>query len=240
MSKLLTYIFSALFVLLCHTNSQAQQEYTICTTLSPPLSTKDHSGMLDEILIEAFRRTDSIINLVITPSERGLLNANSGIADGESNRIEGLSKNYTNLIQVPESNMTYEFMAFSKNKEIQINGWESINNLTVGFITGWKILEENVKSKQIIKADTADQLISLLENDRVDIILLDRYGGNYLLNKFGLKNIYAIEPPLAERKMFLYLNKHHSDLAHRIAATLRIMKEDGTFKKILDKHAKQH
>jgi len=226
-------IFSLFFIALSLSKLHAGEIYTICTTLSPPLSTEKHDGILDKILIEAFSRSQATINLVITPSERGLINANNGTADGDANRISGLQSTYNNLIQVQESNMTYEFVAFTKNKDIVIKNWSDLKGHTVGYITGWKIFDEKVTSENIVKVDDADQLFALLHKDAVDIILYYRIGGDYYLKTHKVKNIFAIEPPLETKDMFLYLNKQHQKISKKLEYALIEMKQDGTINRII-------
>lgn len=217
-----------LLLLLLPAPLAAQQPLVICTTLAPPLSTPEQTGMLDAIVLEAFRRAGSAATLAVTPSERGLLNANSGAADGDINRIAGLSKSYPNLVQVPESNMRYEFMAFTKRPDLRIRGWESLKPLRVGYIIGWKIFEEHVQASSVTRVATAEQLFSLLASGRVDVALCDRWGGAHSLRAFKVAGAAAQEPPLATRDMHLYLNVRHAELAPRLAAALRAMKADGS------------
>lgn len=204
----------------------------LCTTNAPPLSTPERTGMLDRILLEAFRRVGQPVRFSTTPSERGLINANSGLADGDANRIAGLSKAYPNLVQVPEPNLSYEFTAFA-NKPLPLKGWESLRGLRVGYLTGWKIFEENVQEANVTKVDTPQQLFTLLAMDRVDVALFDRLGGLHYLRELKLPEVKALEPPLARRDMYLYLNAAHAVLAPRLAAALKSMKADGSYAAIM-------
>lgn len=204
----------------------------IGTTVAPPLSVPDGSGKLDILIREAFARIDTPVVLVTLPSERGLISAASGDTDGDINRVAGLSAKYPELVQVEESNMVYEFMAFSRRKGLSIRSWEDLRGLDVAFITGWKILEDNVTAGTITKVDNAEQLFSLLRFDRVDAVLFDRWGGSHYLATMNLDDAVAQEPPLATREMFLYLNRRHGALAPRLAKALRSMKADGTHSRI--------
>jgi len=111
----------------------------------PPYSTPGGEGVADLIVREAFRRAGVPVRVLYAPSERSLTNANEGIVDGEYLRISGLVSKYPNLVMVPEPICEYEFTAFTKKRGIRVAGWESLRPYNVGFITGWKILEENVR-----------------------------------------------------------------------------------------------
>lgn len=208
------------------------QTVVLCTIDAPPVTTIAHDGVLDNILREAFRRTGCKLRLLIAPSERGLVNANSGTVDGVTNRIAGLEKNYPNLVRVPEPNMTYDFTAFAR-RPLALKGWDDLRPLRVGLITGWKILEENTRAADVIKADGPRQLFELLAADRVDVVLYERMLGQHEIAALGLSGVRALEPPLARRDMHVYLNVRHAGLVPRLAAALRAMKADGTHAAIL-------
>jgi len=200
-----------------------------------PYSTPDGEGVADRIVREAFRRAGVKVRILFaTPSERALVNANQGIVDGEYLRISGLEKKYPNLRKVPESICDYEFTAFSKNSGISTRGWKSLGPYNVGFITGWKILEENVRGvKSLTTVKNEDALFELLRNDRADLVIFERLSGGAYLKRTGSKNIRPLDPPLARRKMYLYLNREHASFVPKVAKALRQMKEDGTWRRIM-------
>jgi polar amino acid transport system substrate-binding protein len=86
----------------------------ISTSYKSLLSTPDQKGMLDLLVKEAFRRIGLEAEIVFNPTGRSLSDVNEGLADGELDRIEGMEKNFPNLVMVPEPNMVMDFVAFSK------------------------------------------------------------------------------------------------------------------------------
>lgn len=217
---------------------QALGPLVLCTTETPPLSAPGGTGMLDAVVLEALRRAGISANIVEAPGERALINANSGAADGDINRIAGLSGLYPNLVQSPEPNMSYEFVVFAK-KRLALKGWESLKPLRVGYVTGWKILEQNVRAESVIRVDTPAQLFAMLAAGRVDAVLYERWTGEHLLRQLKLPGVAVQEPPLARRDMFLYLNARHAALMPRFAAALRAMKADGTYAAIVARFRRQ-
>lgn len=205
----------------------------MATTASPPLSDAQQAGMLDLIVKEAFTRSGLEVNLVQLPSERGLSMADAGQVDGDVNRIGGLEKAYANLVQVPESNMRYEFMAFTMRKDVEIRNWSDLAEYTVGYVIGWKIYDEHVSSRSVIKVATPDNLFMLLASGRVDVALYYRLGGYYYAGKLGLTGLRALEPPLAQREMYMYVHRNHADIVPLLAGALRSMKGDGTYDAIV-------
>lgn len=206
---------------------------TLATTISPPLSEPGQNGMLDLILKGAFARIGAQVTLQQLPSERGLVMADNGQVDGDGNRISGLQAAYPNLLQVSESNMTYEFTAFALRPDVNVRNWDDLRHYTVAYIIGWKIYDENVHASSTVKVATPENLFALLRAGRVDVVLYYRLGGLYYARKLGLTNLRVLGPPLATREMYMYLNSRHVDLVPRLADALRDMKKDGSYERIV-------
>jgi len=209
------------------------------TTGQPPLNTAENNGFMDEVTREALKRIGYKLVINRLPAERGLRNSNSGEIDGEMSRIKGIDKTYKNLVMVPEKIMDWEFMAFSKNKSTLTNGWQSLDKKEVAFITGWKILENNVpKTSHITKTRDAEQLFRLLKKDRSEYILYERWAGNLEISKSSINNAMPLTPPLATKEMFIYLHKKHLSLIPVLSQALVDMKKDGTYQALVNKHLK--
>lgn len=214
----------------------SQDAVTISTSYNNLLSNRSQTGMLDRIMIEAFRRLDIEARLVFTPTEKSLVDVDAGILDAELNRIEGMEQAYPNLIRVPEPNMTMHFVAFSR-RNIEIDGWESIRDLNIGIVKGWKILENNTRDfPSVVLVPTEKELFNMLRKDRLDVALYSKLTGYAVLRDLGYDNegIRHLEPPLASRDMFLYIHKDHAGLTDDIAAAIRSLKDDGTYERIVE------
>ena len=148
-----------------------------------PLNTSQLTGFIDLIAKEALSRIGITLKTVHLPAERGLMDSNAGIEDGELVRIKGLDKTYTNLLRVPEKIMDWEFVAFSKTVDNTNHGWQGIKLNSVAIVKGWKILERSVPPEsELIKAKTIQQMFSLLRKNRVDIVIYEKWGGLLQLN----------------------------------------------------------
>ncbi|GMQ89555.1 MAG: transporter substrate-binding domain-containing protein [Gammaproteobacteria bacterium] len=199
-----------------------------------PFVRADGNGFYNLLVKELFRRMDMEAEVIALPSERALLNANAGIEDGNIARTRGIEKKYTNLVRVPGKVVDFEFMVFTEKADFPVTGWDSLKPYDVGFITGWKILEKNVTgTRSTTRVRSRKQLFALLDNRRVDIVLHDRWGGLWWLQQHP-GNIHYLEPPVATRELFLYLNKKHENLVPLAASTLAAMKQDGEYQRIFD------
>ncbi len=207
----------------------AGQVFTVSTSYKSLLSNEDGTGMLDRIVVEAFRRIGIEAEIVFNPTGRSLEDVNEGFADAELNRIEGMEKNYPNLVRVPEPNMVMDFVAFSKEKR-EIKDWDSIRTLSIGIVKGWKILENNTKGfPEVTLVPSETELFNMLDLGRIDVALYDRLTGYEQIHLRGFKGIFHLDPPLASREMFLYLNREHEALLEPLAEALREMKKDGAY-----------
>lgn len=145
-----------------------------------------------------------------------------------------MSEKYPGLVQVPEKLVDFEFVAFSKKVDVEMKAWESLHPYDVAIIIGWKILEENIRNTvSLQKVRDVNTLFSLLASDRVEMVVYSRLGGEATIRELGLKGIKTLEPPLASREMFLYLNRKHAGLVAPVSESLRKMKEDGVYQRIM-------
>jgi polar amino acid transport system substrate-binding protein len=217
-----------------------QKTLVLNTTGLPPLNTRDQRGFLDRVTAEAFSRLGIRLKTVRLPAERGLMNSNAGIEDGEMSRIAGLDKIYPNLVRVPEKIMDWVFVGFSR-KPIRIDkGWSSLSPYSVAIIRGWKIYEKHVPAASgLTKVKTPQQLFVLLVRGRVDIILYERWNGMHMVRR-DYPGLRMLRPEFARREMFIYLHKKHRALVPRLTAVLRAMKRDGTYQRIYRQILIQH
>lgn len=236
-AKFIFLVFSFFFAI----PTQAEQTLVINTSYSAPLTSPDHSGVLDLFYQELGKRLGTKIEIQSLPAERCLVNADSGIDDGDVARINGLDQKYTNLRRVPESVMQFEMGVFSRKQNFTVNGAESLKPYSVGIITGWKILEKNiVDSKSLEKVENAEQLFTLLDKNRIDVAVLEKMQGTMTIQQMKLNNIKLLQPNFLEGTWYLYLNKKHEAQIPEIAKAIKAMKDDGTHKRIFDSVLKRY
>jgi polar amino acid transport system substrate-binding protein len=197
-----------------------------------PYTTPAGDGFLDVVAGEAFRRAGVELRLVRLPAERGLLNADAGIEDGDMVRIAGLDRQYPNLVRVPEKLIDWEFTAFSRDATLPAS-WPAIRQRRVGHIKGWKIYERAMAGADYVTTtDDPEQLFRLLDLGRIDVALYERWLGAALAKRTNLKGVVPLAPPLATREMFIYLHKRHAALVPKIAAALRALKREGFYQRV--------
>jgi len=228
-------VFRFIIIAIIVTGSITSEASTLIFTTphDEPISTGNADGFVDRIVGEAISRTGNQLIIVHLPAERALINANRGIDDGALHRVAGLSEKYPNLIQAKESTSVMEFVAFTNLPGIHIRNWESLKKYTVAIITGWKILEEHIpRETELTKVKNPQQLFSLLQNHRIEVILYGKWQGLVYLKKNNISGVRMLEPALATQKMYVYFNKKYKNLVPSFDSALRAMKKDGSWNKI--------
>jgi len=233
---LLTIFILGVFSLSPVTPASAGEKLVINSGNANPYITPEGGGFYAEIAAEAFRRIDIEVEVIPVVAARALINANRGIEDGIIARIAGLEKEYPNLIRVPEKIVDFGFTAFTRDLKFKVNGWDSLKPYEIGFVSGWQIFEKNItEAKLITKVKTADHLFQMLDKDRIEVGLYERWGGAWWIRELGL-DLQPLEPPVSVMPLFLYLHKQHADLVPRVTQTLRDMKKDGSYQAIYDRN----
>jgi len=194
----------------------ANAALTITSGRGEPFVNAKQTGFYDLIVKNMFQRVGVEVRTVTLPSERSLINANTGVDDGNIARIKGIEKKYKNLLMVPGKIIDFDFVAFTKNRQFEVVGWEGLKPYNVAFINGWKAFEKKVK-----------------HYNRVDIVLYDLWSGVWWTRQHA-DDIHYLQPPIASYELYLYINKKHKKLLSGLSRALRSMKEDGTYQRIYD------
>ncbi len=224
-------LVSALFL---SPSAWSQETFTVSTSYQNLLSNSQGNGILDQLFREVFGRLGIDVDMVFSRTDLSIVDVNAGVLDAEANRIAGLDEQFTNLRRVPEPNMTMEFVAFSR-RPLEIGGWESIRDLDVGIVAGWKILEDHTRDfPYVVTVPTEVQLFEMLSKDRIDVALYAKLTGYAAIHEMGLTGISHLEPPLAVRPMYLYVHESKEELVDDIARAIRMVKADGTYQAIFE------
>ncbi|MDC8759901.1 substrate-binding periplasmic protein [Janthinobacterium fluminis] len=229
--KTLLFLLS---VLLAAAPARSAPPLVLNSAFTAPITAPAGDGLLDLLYAELFRRVGVAVEIQSASAERGLLNANSGIDDGDVSRVFGIEQAYPNLVRVPEPVLYYQMVAFSRKAPFAVAGTASLRPYDVGILTGWKILERTiVGSRSLLKLETGRQLFAMLDLGRIDVAVIEKFEGLHFIKSMDLQGIAMMQPALVEGDWFLYLHKRHAALAPRLAEALRAMKRDGTHGRIV-------
>ncbi len=211
---------------------------TLSTEDEAPDSMPGDRGFCDRVVTLALRRLGIKAKIVRLPSERALRNADDGLEDGTFSRVGGtvITSGYPNLVLVPEPLIRFDFVAFAKDANPKIEGWQSLAPYRVGIVSGWKILEqESTVARAVFTAHEADALLRMLAAGRIDLAIYDRQQGLYLIRALGLTALHPLAPPLMRQDMYLYLHRRYQALVPGLTEALAQMKRDGAYQAIVQK-----
>ena len=133
----------------------------------------------------------------------------------------------SNLLKVPTSFIRGKAVAFSKNKNIIIKGWESLKPYKIAILRGYKGAEKYTRLFNPEIINTAEELFYFLHKGRADIIIYPYYAGIIHLKKLGITDIYPLSPPLDEVPIYHFLHKKHARLVPKVDKIIQqIIRED--------------
>lgn len=185
------------------------------------------------VMTEAYKRIGLTMHLRRLPAERALVTANAGEVDGELIRKDEISRTYPNLIKVPISIMTIDFVVFTRAKRFSVNGWESLIPYRVGYRLGIPLIKNNlVKGTKSEAVTTLDQAFKKLCLGRNDVVVDTRFGGLMKLKQMEMQNIVVLEPPLIASPQFHYLHVQNLRLLEPLTTALQKMEKEGLLQEI--------
>ena len=188
----------------------------------------------EQILKEAYQQLGVDIRVEEYPGERSLVAANTGKTDGELGRIQGMEKEYSNLVMVPVPLFELSVSAFS-NQAISINTVDDLKKYRIGFVGGTKVVEGMTADfPNRLRVGRPDQLFQMLLLGRIDVALDMTEDGLIVLQSDKYKTIKMISPKLVKANIYHYLNKKHADVLPAITKVMQTMLDNGTFKKEQD------
>ncbi|OUR94248.1 hypothetical protein A9Q81_14865 [Gammaproteobacteria bacterium 42_54_T18] len=242
MNPLLTFVSLSFFVIsltLTTFNAQAVEEVTF--SAGAPLD-GFQAQIIIPVLIEAFKRNGVRFKAEHNPSLRSLQKSNSGAVDGELHRIYDFHKvsggKYPNLIRIDSKILSVWLVAYS-TKNITINNWQDLKKYNVVYYLGRKNVEKalgNIMPPSQLKTVNNDlQAFKVLAAKRTDIVISESINGQAIINSSAeFKDIKEIAK-LNEATIYAYIHKKHEKLGIHVAETIKEMKKDRSFYKIVEK-----
>ncbi len=225
--NLIIYFFTFFFVF--NVNSAFAKTYIITHVIK---------GRLDDtalaILEKAYNKIGEDVSFKLLPGERAISDSNDGVTDGEAHRVNNIQKKYPNLLKIPTSYITAENVVFSKSLSIHITGYESLKPYRIGFNIGLKIAEESTKGFPYLNLVTKEeQAFLMLNSNRVDLVIAERFSGLRHLKILGLKEIKILDDPVNKVQLFHYVHKKNRSIVPKLDSAFQTMLKDGTIEKIL-------
>ena len=183
-------------------------------------------------LCAAYQEMGVAIEVQSYPAERAVVVANSGATAGVLTRMEGLEGIYPNLVRVPVPVSYLDTMAFTRDPDLKVSGWESLRPYRIVFMRGNKLAEQKTAGMNVVTVTSPEQGFQMLMADRADVVVESRDVW-FEMRRMHVEGVQMREPPLMTLPTYHYLNKRYDeDRVPRLAAILKRLHDNGTFKRI--------
>lgn len=203
----------------------------------------ENGGIMTEITTEAFKRTGWDYNLKFMNWNRAMGLAGKGKLDGVQGAYynKERDKNFMFTDEIISANIV---IFQKKGAGISYNSLEDLTGYTFGILRGWAYPEDFAKADYLQKEETDTPKTNILKllKGRVDLIVGDKLVTLDVANEHypdRADRIEVLEPPLEEKPLHVIVTEkleNHTEIVNDFNKGLKMLKEDGTFDKILEKH----
>lgn len=189
-----------------------------------------------KVVRKAYENIGVEISILPLPGTRALIVANKGEAvDGELFRISGIEKVHTNLIPIEVALHKSEWMVYTKNKEFQVNGWESLKPYKIGIKRGIKTTQKGTLGMQTVLVNKNEQLFKMLDRERVDVIVISKINGKKYLDKTKYDKIKFLETPVSIIPVYHFLHIKNKHLLPKITKAMKELESKGFIEEMKNK-----
>lgn len=230
-------LFAAIGLLLAFSPAQSQ---TPSAREKPFIIATDIEGFGHRysvrVFTEAFRRLGIPVAIEIYPLARRAALVAEGYIDGEASRVYAYADSHPELVRVDESIIDFSFSVFTANPTLRAKRVEDLPAAAmIEYRRGIMMCESAFKDiaprERLSTVVTIDQGIRKLLAGRTDAYCdIDTFF-NEALRSSEIQDASKVRKlfQIASLPTYPYLYKKHSDLAPRLAATMKKMKEEGLF-----------
>jgi len=187
----------------------------------------------ENIVREAYSRLGISIEVRRFQSAKALLASSTGEVDGELVRLNLIGDQYPNLIQIPVALASIDSVAFTKEWEFDIEGWESLEGYHVGIMRGAVYAELGTRGIKRTIYEASEQGFIDLTAGRIDLFITTRVNGMNIIKKKGYQDLKVLEPPLISMPVYHYLHVKNQHLVPDLTEMLFNMENEGAIKKII-------
>jgi len=231
----IAFFVTTLFATLITTPLYAAEELIFSA-----IENSDNTLISGEVITEAYRRIGIEMEIKEYPGTRALHFSNQGKTDGELFRISGINVNHPNLLMVSVPINRLEGVVYAKKTEFQINGWDSLRPYKIGIRRGIKFTQSGSEGMNVQTVPSDESLFEILDQGRVDVIVLARLNGLRAMQKMKLTDTRALEPPVESYPLYHYLHKKNGYLIPKLTAALQEMEKEGLMQKIREEYIAEH
>ena len=158
----------------------------------------------------------------------------TGKSDGELFRGIIISEQYKDLVMINEPLFSIDTVAFYKDKNINISGWEDLRPYKITYERGIKTTEQATASMNAIASDNLYDAFHLMDHDRVSAVVTGKFNGQYYLKDSEFNKNILISKPLISSKVYHYLNVKNSWMVPELESALKKMNKEEIIKRVIE------
>ncbi|WP_135080143.1 transporter substrate-binding domain-containing protein [Terasakiella sp. SH-1] len=187
-----------------------------------------------EVVKEAYQRIGLKPSFTARPCRRSIIEANAGTYSGEVARIQGTNKKYENLIALDYPAIDIQGIVITKNIKRNIQTWDDLKGLEISIVRGELYAEKGTAAYQVHVANSYDQLLKLVLNERVDVGIVIRRDWELAMQSpfFKGASIHMIGQPLFKAQLYHHLHKDYTHVRASLNHTFKEMIATGALEKI--------
>jgi polar amino acid transport system substrate-binding protein len=184
------------------------------------------------VIREAYSRIGVDVEFSSYSAAEAIATSNSGVVSAELQRIDGISQDYENLVQIPIPINIIQAAAFSIKYRFPISGWHSLRPYRIGIVRGIVFAERPTMGMNVSVANGYEELILMLENDEVDVGVMPRIQGLTAIHSAGNTEIIEMDGILETLFLYHYVHNSRLDLVESLTPVLKQMLLKGDTKRI--------
>lgn len=194
----------------------------------------------EAVLREAYQRLGVPVEIRPMGGVGALEASSSGSVDAELQRIDGVSRSFPELIQVPIPINYLLGAAFSIEYDFRVAGWRSLQPYRLGIVKGIIFSNEGTRGMDVKVAEDYDQIFEMLQTGDIDVAVVPRVNGLYALRNLNPGEdsennpVREMEGVLETLLLYHYVHKSRSEIVPELTEILGEMLNDGTTRKIRD------
>lgn len=189
------------------------------------------------LLTDVYKKAGLTLNIQPMPGARANAAALAGEKDGEVGRIPAYFTKNPTLVKVEPAYYYLTTVAFAKtDKGIKVTSKDDLKKYKVGIVRGIAHAEaatEGMAGVQVV--NDYDQLYQMIDAGRIDLAIDEGINGPLVLDRLGLKGISAAGQ-IASLDLFTVLQPGKKDLAPKISAAIKALKDSGELDKLTKKY----
>jgi polar amino acid transport system substrate-binding protein len=192
------------------------------------------------VLEDIYQRAGLKFTVTPMPGARANTAALAGKVDGEVARVQAYADKNTSLLKLDPPYYYLTTAAFARtDRKLSIRSRDDLAGLKVGYVRGIAHAElQTTHLENVTVISAYDRMYEMLQAGRIDVALDTGANGAYMINKYGLTDLQPVGT-LARHDLFHILHSSRRDLAPRVQAVIKQLRESRQLEKIVREREQQ-